>query len=265
MNQTAIVAIWPPNTPALQETRVNNRKTALILAVAFGALAYSLYAAKAQNTVTLTLGQNAYVLQQDTGFPMGYPSRADGTGPTGGRQAGISADLTLGPLHLACENAMLEASQIADVVQAGRLFCADPEALVTMEGLHDQISTAGNWNEFTDHTISPRRAVEFGMTPKAAFDYLDSQPMRGSVMRVPLYSWRSDAGLLFELNAARHTDLHNALGYELVFSWGAGCLLSAATTQSKSGKDLPDEARATQMQAQLPDICGAEVKALTTP
>jgi hypothetical protein len=33
--------------------------------------------------------------------------------------------------------------------------------------------------------------------------------------------------------------------------------LSAATTQSKCGKDLSDEARATQMQVQLPDICGA--------
>lgn len=248
---------------ALREMHVDIRKTALLSIAILGFLGVFLHSARARETVRLILGQNAYVFQESSGFPMGYPSREDGTGPVGGWQAGITVDLTLGPVRIACNNAALEVSQIADVVQAGRLFCADPDAIANVENLRAAITAAGNWDGFMDHTASPRRAAEFGTTLKEATNYIDSQPMRGRVMRVPLYSWRGDTSLLLELNVARHTDLSGAPSYELVFSWGASCLIPELVKQQSNGQNPSDQLRAKQRQAQLPNICDGEFRALS--
>lgn len=250
---------------ALPEMPVAISKSLLTMALAVPMMALLLHSAFAQDSVSLTLGQNAYVLQDETGFPMGYPTRSDGTGPVGGQRAGVDADLMLGPVRITCDGALLVASQMADVVHAGRLFCPIGDNVPTVVALRDQISASAQWDRHQNHTASARRAQDYGTTVADAFAYLSAQTMRGTVMRVPLYNWRSNAGLFVELNATRHADQGAVLSYELSFTWGNTCLIRETARQIKTKPTQTDRARAADVQARLPELCAAELKALTPP
>ncbi|SFJ80997.1 hypothetical protein [Jannaschia pohangensis] len=209
------------------------------------------------DVVALRLGDNAYAVQQATGFPLGYPSQADGLSPVGGSRADVEATLDFGVLTLTCTGAYLEVFRTGDVVSGGRVFCPlDGSDGEPVSVLRDRAAAAFAWDRAEDFTASPRRAVPYGKTVAEAYGYLQSMDMTGTVMRVPLASWRQDRGLYLELNATRHARMGGVPSYEVSFSWSPPCLSTIHAAQLASTRGgATDKARADRAEAQVAEFC----------
>lgn len=222
----------------------------LVLIVMIAALALS----QPGSRVEAALGENAYEFQRRTGFDMGYPS---GPGsPIGGQERVSQAVLYLGPVTVACDNAWLQLLRSADMLTGGRLFCPAEDGVAEVAVLREQISQVGSWDTHKNHTLNPRRASEFGTDPADAFAYLAGRTMTGTVLRVPLYSWKNNTGLFMELNAVRHAKLDGVASWELTFHWHPDCIFDLSMNAGDVDEPSADDAvRAALMQEKAARIC----------
>lgn len=206
-----------------------------------------------EKDMNVTFGDNAYRLQEETGFPMGYPTQADGLGPVGGRRENVNATISIGPIKITCSNAYLALYRKLDIVNSGEIYCPVKNGPDEVAALHNSINSAWNWDRYEDFTHNPRRAADYGNSVQSAFKYLEDSPMRGTVLRVPLYSWREEDGIYIEVNAARNARMGANLTYEVIVSWGTSCLIDADVDSDSS---LPNDAqRAEQNKEKLSEVC----------
>lgn len=198
------------------------------------------------------LGENAYALQQRTGFPMGYQTSPDGLSPIGGDALVGDARIQIGPVKLRCQNAFLALIRTADMVTGQSIVCPASDPVGQIEMTRDVIDDAWDWSDRRDLMASPRRAREFGHSITDAIAYAArTQPMGNLIDRVPLYNWASDEGLFIEMAVARHRALGYAMSYEVNFDWRTDCLITAEASTT-----IGDDARrADDMTRRLDQLC----------
>lgn len=231
----------------------------IMLVCGFVTIAYGL---PPEKDLSVTFGDNAYRLQEETGFPMGYPTHTDGLGPIGGKRNNVNASLSLGPIEITCSKAYLALYRKFDIVNSGEIYCPVGNGPEEVMPLHNSINTAWNWDRFEDFTRNPRRAVVYGNSVQSAFKYLEDSPMRGTVLRVPLYSWREEDGIYIEVNAARNARMGGNLTYEVKISWGTSCLIGADVDSDPRQQN--DAQRAEQNKEKLSEVC-PEIPAIFMP
>lgn len=242
----------------LQVTPVatSREKLFLVAVLAAGLAAMAVAQQSPHHQISVTLGENAYELQQRTGFPMDYPTTTGDARTSGGAAQHVDATIALGPLTVSCDSAYLYLAHDVDIFDSGRLFCPVDDGPADIAILRDRIDAAWDWDKRIDHTRNPRRADEYGEDIAAAYKYLSSTPMRGTVLAVPLYSWQDGSGLFLELNAVRHVDLDAVLSYELSFSWYPSCMSSLIAERLQEGTDPDDDAaRAHHMEKRAAEQC----------
>ncbi|MFV0488854.1 MAG: hypothetical protein ACK5NL_16935 [Vibrio fluvialis] len=233
----------------------SRRKLILAAAVA-GMAAIAMAQQQPHRQLSVTLGENAYELQQRTGFSMGYPTSSGDAATSGGSAQHVDVTIALGALTIGCDGAYLYLTHDVDIFDSGRLFCPVADGPTEIAALRDRIDATRDWDKRTDHTQNPRRADEYGKDITAAYRYLSSTPMRGTVLAVPLYSWLDDSGLFLELNAVRHVDLDAVLSYEMNFSWYPICMSSLIAERLQDGTAPDDDAaRAGRMQRRAAEQC----------
>lgn len=235
-------------------------RAAPLIAATVGGLAVYAVLARASGPidVTVPLGGNAFVLQQNSGFYMGYPTSSDRPEATGGARGNVNADLHLGVIALSCDDGYLDLRSTVDVIQSGRLFCPVSDGAAEVGAVKMRIDSTGAWDRVEDHMQSPRRAEVYGTTVGAAFAYLTRTEMRGTVLRVPLYAWRNEDGIGLRLNAARHAHAGAVPSYEIEFAWTPPCLNAELARRLKADPQdrvADDATRAQMMQTYVAESC----------
>lgn len=241
----------------LQVTPMATNRLKLILATLVAATAaIAMAQQQPRHQISVTLGEDAYQLQQRTGFPMDYPTSPGDSKTSGGSAQHVDVAIALGPLTINCDDAYLYLAHDVDIFDSGRLFCPVSDGPAELVALRNWIDAALDWDKRTDHTQNPRRADVYGRDSSAAYEYLARSPMRGTVLAVPLYSWQDSSGLFIELNAVRHVELGAVLSYELNFRWYPSCMSGLIADRLQSKADHQEDAvRARQMQQRVAEKC----------